>query len=90
MNKLLTILISGFMLTTSLAYAEPSETNNVKNQNQNLSRQPYKQTPAKDQTKGEVFEGATLIDESAETEKKARTLQLHRFDRRPHMQKSAD
>ena len=88
MNKLLTILISGFMLTTSLAYAEPNETNNIKNQN--LSRQPDKQTPAKDQTKGEVFEGATLIDESAETEKKARTLQLHRFDRRPHMQKSAD
>jgi hypothetical protein len=88
MNKLLAILISGFMLTTSLAYAEPNETNNIKNQN--LSRQPYKQTPAKDQTKGEEFEGATLIDESAETEKKARTLQLHRFDRRPHMQKSAD
>jgi hypothetical protein len=88
MNKLLAILLSGLMLTATQAYAESNERNNINNQT--LSRQPYKQTPAKDQIKGEGFEGATLIDESAENEKKKRNLQLHRFDRRPYMEKSAD
>lgn len=88
MNKLLAILLSALMLTATQAYAESNERNNINNQN--LSRQPYKQTPAKDQINSEGFEGATLIDESAENEKKKRNLQLHRFDRRPYMEKSAD
>ncbi len=88
MNKLLAILISGLMLTATQVYAESSDNTYIKNNN--LSRQPYKQPIAKDQNKGEVFEGATLIDESAETENKTRRLQLHKFDRRPHIQKSVD
>lgn len=82
------ILTSALLLTAGAAYADNSEKHNINQQN--LSRQPYKQTPAKDQTKAEGFEGATLINESAEAEKKSRNLQLHRFDRRPYMEKSAD
>jgi hypothetical protein len=82
------IVTSALLLVASAAYADSNEKHNINQQN--LSRQPYKQTPAKDQVKGESFEGATLINESAETEKKNRQLQLHRFDRRPYMEKSAD
>jgi hypothetical protein len=88
MNKIIAILVSGLMLSFGNAYAEDNEKYNINQQN--LSRQPYKQAPAKDQIKGEGFEGATLINESAEAEKKSRHLQLHRFDRRPYMEKSAD
>lgn len=82
------IFTSILLLAATTAYADSTEKHNINQQN--LSRQPYKQTPAKDQVKGEDFEGATLISESVEADKKNRQLQLHRFDRRPYMEKSAD
>jgi hypothetical protein len=82
------VLTSLLLVAASAAYADSTEKHNINQQN--LSRQPYKQTPAKDQVKSDGFEGATLINETAETEKKSRQLQLHRFDRRPYMEKSAD
>jgi hypothetical protein len=88
MNKMITLLLSGLLISMSNAYAQDSEKYNINQQN--LSRQPYKQTPAKDQMKGEGFEGATLIKEDTQLEQKHKNLQLHRFDRRPYTQKSSD
>jgi hypothetical protein len=88
MNKIITILFTGLLLSMSNVYAQDSEKSNINQQN--LSRQPYKQTPAKDPMKGEGFEGATLIKEDAQLEQKHKNLQLHRFDRRPYTQKSSD
>jgi hypothetical protein len=88
MKKIIVIILSGLLVSLGNAYAENNDKQNINLQN--LSRQPYKQTPAKDQIKGEGFEGATLINQSVESEKKNRQLQLHRFDRRPYMEKSAD
>jgi hypothetical protein len=87
MKKILAIILSGLLLILGNAYAESNDKHNINQQN--LSRQPYKQMPAEDQVKDEGFEGATLITESVETDKKSRQILLHRFDRRPYMEKSA-
>jgi hypothetical protein len=86
--NLTAILASIAFALSSAAYAD-SNTKATNNQ-QNLGRQPYQQVPAKDQSKTENFEGATLIEQDAESAKTNKTLQLHRFDRRPYMEKSKD
>jgi hypothetical protein len=88
MKKLLALMLSGLLLSATSAYAD--STAKGKNNQQNLARQPYQQTPAQDETKDSNFEGATLIDQDAESAKTQKTLQLHRFDRRPYMEKSKD
>lgn len=88
MNKLLALMLSGLLLSATSAYAD--STAKAKNNQQNLARQPYQQTPAQDETKASNFEGATLIDQDTESAKTQKTLQLHRFDRRPYMEKSKD
>ena len=87
-TQLRALLATVTLLVAGAAFAQDSEKYNINQQN--LSRQPYKQTPAKDQMKGEGFEGATLIKEEAQVEQKQKNLQLHRFDRRPYTQKSSD
>lgn len=84
----ITSILAAVALSLSLsAYADT--TAKAKNNHQNLARQPYQQTPAQDENKASNFEGATLIDQD-ESAKAQKTLQLHRFDRRPYMEKSKD
>ncbi len=85
----LTAILAAITLALSSAAYADSNTKATNNQ-QNLGRQPYQQVPAKDQSKAENFEGATLIEQDTESAKTNKTLQLHRFDRRPYMEKSKD
>ena len=85
----LTALLAAITLAiSSTAYADSNS--KATNNQQNLGRQPYQQVPAKDHSKTENFEGATLIEQDTESAKTNKTLQLHRFDRRPYMEKSKD
>jgi hypothetical protein len=86
--NLTAILAAITLAISSTAYADSNS--KATNNQQNLGRQPYQQVPAKDQSKIENFEGATLIEQDTESSKTNKTLQLHRFDRRPYMEKSKD
>jgi hypothetical protein len=89
--KTLNLTASLVAITLALSSAAYADNNSKASNNQHhVARQPYQQVPAKDQSKTENFEGATLIEQDTESAKNNKTLQLHRFDRRPYMEKSKD
>jgi hypothetical protein len=56
-----------------------------------LSKRPYQQAPADPAlNKKENFEGATLIDESAETDGKHKQMRLNMLGKRPYVERNTD
>ena len=84
---LLTAVSASVVLIANSAFAGEELKYNV---HQNLSKRPYHQ-PVDNQAKNkDNFEGATLINEQAEIDKKHQPMNLHNLGRRPFAQKNTD
>lgn len=58
--------------------------------NQNLSKRPYSQPPENQAKNKDNFEGATLVDEQAEIDKKHQSMRLHTLGKRPFSEANTD
>ena len=76
------------MLVIGGAHAANNELNNINNQN--LSKRPYQQMPVESKKDKDHFEGAAMIDEAAESDKKFHTIRLNMLSKRPYMEKNTD
>lgn len=89
MKTLMTLLsVSAMVLASGGAFADNQERNTINHQN--LAKRPYQQVPVEAQSKKDHFEGATLIDEAAESDKKHQPIRLHMLGKRPYMEKNTD
>lgn len=89
MKTLVTFLsASAMILASGVVYADNQERNTINHQN--LSKRPYQQVPVESQAKKDQFEGATLINEAAESDKKHQPIRLHMLGKRPYMEKNTD
>ncbi|MDI1309697.1 MAG: hypothetical protein PSV17_09735 [Methylotenera sp.] len=89
-SNLVAIVSSAVFLVASAAHAESNLKNNSHNQNF-LSKRPYEQPITKsDQKKDQQWEGATLIDEGAETDDKHKSMRLHMLGKRPYVERNTD
>ncbi len=88
-NKyLVTLLAAATLLAAGSIYAEEDYKHM---NNQNLSKRPYQQVPAESAyNKKENFEGATLINENAETDGKHKQMRLNMLGKRPYTEKNTD
>lgn len=84
-KNLIAVLSAGLLLAAGAAYADDAEYNI--NQ-QNLSKRPYQKAPA--ESKKDNFEGATLINEEVQEDKKHKQMRLHMLGKRPYAEKGAD
>lgn len=84
---LLTALSAAFALAAGSAYAD----DDYRYDNQlNLSKRPYSKPVDKQANKKDNFEGATLVDQEAEIDKKHEPMRLHMLGKRPYSEKSTD
>ncbi|MDP3609859.1 MAG: hypothetical protein Q8R74_12360 [Methylophilus sp.] len=84
---LLTAVSASIALTANTAFADDEQKYNA---HQNLSKRPYHQ-PLDNQAKTkDNFEGATLISEQAEINKKHQPMNLHNLGKRPFAEKNTD
>lgn len=82
------ILLAGLLAVVGVAQAELDHDGITRPVvQQQLSKRPY---VAPVERSVEKYEGAVVDQNQEAVEKKSRNLQLHRFDRRPYMEKSAD
>lgn len=81
---LVTLISAATLLAAGAVYAEDDYKQINK---QNLSKRPYQQVPA--ESKKDNFEGATLIDESAE-DGKHKQMRLNMLGKRPYAEKGTD
>ena len=91
--NLVVVVSSAVLLLSGAAYADSGLKHNVQNvHNQSfISKRPYQQVPAESAySKKENFEGATLIDENAETDRIHKPMRLHMLGKRPYMEKNTD
>lgn len=91
--NLVVVVSSAVLLLSGVAYADSGLKHNVHNvHNQSfISKRPYQQVPAESAySKKENFEGATLIDENAETDRIHKPMRLHMLGKRPYMEKNTD
>lgn len=89
-SNIVAIVSSAVFLVAGAAHAENDVKNNSHNQNF-LSKRPYQQPITKtDQKKDQQWEGATLIDESAEADEKHKPMRLHMLGKRPYVEKNTD
>lgn len=85
-KNLITLLSAGMLLVAASAYADADVKYNINQQN--LSKRPYQQAPV--ESKKDNFEGATLINEQAEEDKKHKPMRLHMLGKRPYAEKNTD
>ena len=97
--NLVVVVSSAVLLLSGVAYADSGLKHNIHNvhnvhnvHNQSfISKRPYQQVPAESAySKKENFEGATLIDENAETDRIHKPMRLHMLGKRPYMEKNTD
>ncbi|MDO9150159.1 MAG: hypothetical protein Q7U33_02135 [Methylotenera sp.] len=88
-NKYLITLLSAATLLAAGAVSADEDYKHINKQN--LSKRPYQQAPADPAlNKKENFEGATLIDESAETDGKHKQMRLNMLGKRPYVERNTD
>lgn len=83
---LVTLMSAATLLAAGAAFAEDDYKHINK---QNLSKRPYQQAPAEAASKKDNFEGATLINESAE-DGKHKQMRLNMLGKRPYAEKGTD
>jgi hypothetical protein len=82
-----TTIAASIALISSAAFAGDEQQYTT---HQNLSKRPYHQ-PVDNQAKNkDNFEGATLINEQAEINKKHQPMNLHNLGKRPFSEKNTD
>ena len=85
-KNLIAVLSSGLLLAAGSAFADEDVKHNINQQN--LSKRPYHQAPV--ESKKDNFEGATLINEQMEEDKKHKPMRLHMLGKRPYAEKNTD
>lgn len=87
--SIMAILSAAMLLPAGAVYAENAQHDSINKQN--LSRRPYQQVPAENASRKDSFEGATLINEESENQKKnQQQIRLNMLGKRPFMEKNTD
>lgn len=85
-KNLIAVLSAGLLLVAGAAFANEEAQYNVNQQN--LSKRPYAKAPV--ESKKDNFEGATLINEDVQEDKKHKQMRLHMLGKRPYAEKATD
>lgn len=89
MRNLMNLSISlALILVCHGAHAAGNEVNSINHQN--LSKRPYQKAAAESEKSKDHFEGATMIDEAAEADKKFHTIRLNMLGKRPYVEKNTN
>ena len=83
-KNLITVLSSVILLAAASVYADENKDVKYNINNQNLSKRPYVES------KKDNFEGATLIQEQVEEDKKHKPMRLHMLGRQPYAVKNSE
>ena len=85
-KNLIAVLSAGLLLVAGAAFANEEAQYNVNQQN--LSKRPHAKSPV--ESKKDNFEGATLVNEDVQEDKKHKQMRLNMLGKRPYTEKAAD